>query len=86
MVQGQAGKGSARRPIRGNSNPHNSGGQTGGKMINERQKPYQTSKEEQELRWKLYEGRINFKEFERRYKKLIKAGKIIRSGRVQKDE
>ena len=54
--------------------------------INERQKPYQTTKEEQDLRWKYVDGLITFDEYERRYKELKKQGKIIRSGKVIKDE
>jgi len=50
--------------------------------INEFQKPYTTTREEQELRWKYADGLITFDEFERRYKKLLKAGKIKRNGRI----
>jgi len=38
----------------------------------------QTSQEEEELRWKLFEGAITFIEFEKRYAKLKREGKIYR--------
>ncbi len=45
------------------------------------QRPSQIGKEEENLRWALAEGRITFKEFEKRYNKLIRDGKIMRSGK-----
>ncbi len=48
-------------------------------------RPSGMSREEEELRWKLALGYISFDEFERRYKKLLKAGKIKRSGRIVED-
>jgi len=53
-------------------------------MINERQKPYQTTREEQLLRWDYAEGRITLEEFDRRYEKLKKQELIKRNGRVTK--
>jgi len=49
-------------------------------------RPCQTSREEQELREKYADGRISFARFEKEYKRLTKEGKIIRSGRVIRDE
>jgi hypothetical protein len=51
-------------------------------MINERQKPYQTTIEEQQLRWDYAEGKITLDEFDRRYERLKKRGKIRRNGKV----
>ena len=48
-------------------------------------RPSSTTREEEQLRWKLAEGRITFDEFERRYKELLRAGKIKRNGRVIED-
>jgi len=45
-------------------------------------RPRSTTREEEELRWKLATGHIKFDEFERRYKKLMEEGKIQRNGRV----
>ena len=42
----------------------------------------QTTREERNLRWKYANGGMTFKQFEAKYKKLLKAGKIVRSGRV----
>lgn len=50
--------------------------------INERQKPYQTTKGEQQLRWDYAEGKISVIEFNRRYERLKKQGKIRRNGKV----
>ena len=41
-------------------------------------RPTAVSPEEEDIRWKLAEGRITFDEFERRYKKLVRDGKIKR--------
>ena len=54
--------------------------------INEFQKPYTTTREEQNLRWKYANGGMTFAQYEKKYKQLLKAGKIKRSGRVVKDE
>ena len=53
-------------------------------MINEKQKPWAITQEELDLRFDCAEGRITLEEFERRYKKLMKQGKIKRSGRAVK--
>jgi hypothetical protein len=50
-----------------------------------KRRPESTTREEQELRWKYADRLITFDEFERQYKKLLKAGKIKRNGRVIKD-
>jgi len=55
-MNGQAGKGDARRPR-------------------------QISIEEERLRWKYACGGMTFAQFEKRYKQLVKEGKITRSGR-----
>jgi len=52
--------------------------------INEFQKPYSTTQEEQILRWARAKGEITERQFNMRYKKLLKAGKIIRSGKVER--
>lgn len=54
-------------------------------MNSEFQKPYQTTKEEQQLRWKYADGLITFREYRRRYKELLSEGKIIRSGKVVRE-
>jgi len=54
--------------------------------INERQKPYQITQEEQNLRWKYANGGMTFEQFEVRYKQLMREGKIRRSGRVIKND
>ena len=51
-------------------------------MIDERQKPYQTSQEEQALRWQYGQGKITLKEFDKQYAELLEQGKIIRSRKV----
>jgi len=53
--------------------------------INEFQKPYSTTQEEQDLRWKYSLGKMSFKEYEEQYRKLLKAGKIRRSGRTVRE-
>lgn len=45
-------------------------------------RPYSTSREERDLRDALAWHKITFKEFERRYKKLLEEGKITRNGRI----
>jgi hypothetical protein len=50
--------------------------------INEKQKPYQTTQEEQNLRWKYGRGKMTKKEFDVEYEKLKQAGKIKRSGKA----
>lgn len=50
-------------------------------MINEHQKPYQTTQEEQELRADCMYGKITLGEFNRRYEELKKRGLIRRNGR-----
>jgi len=52
--------------------------------INEFQKPYTITKEELNLRFDYAEGRITLKEFDKRYKKLLKQGKIVRDGKTIK--
>lgn len=51
-----------------------------------KRRPLQTSREENNLRWALYQGRIKFTEFERKYKELLKQGKIVRNGKVIKHD
>jgi len=41
-------------------------------------RPTLISPEEERLRWKLAYGKITFKEYERRYKQLVKQGKTKR--------
>ena len=53
-------------------------------MINEKQKPWAITQEELNLRFDYMKGRITLEEFERRYKKLMKKGKIKRDGKVLK--
>jgi len=45
-------------------------------------RPSQISREEEELRWKLAEGKITREQFVREYSRLLHEGKIIRGGRV----
>jgi len=51
-----------------------------GKGSNRR--PRGITKEEESLRWAYAFGKMSFDEFERRYNKLLKQGKIRRNGRV----
>ena len=51
-------------------------------QINERMKPYQTTQEEQSLRWSYGMGEITLEEFDIQYAELLKQGKIVRSGKV----
>jgi len=48
-------------------------------------RPSSITREEENLRWKLAFGHITFEQFERKYKELLKAGKIKRNGRVIKN-
>jgi len=41
-------------------------------------RPSAISREEEELRWLLYQKKITLKEYEKRYKKLKRQGKIYR--------
>jgi hypothetical protein len=52
--------------------------------MSERQKPWAITREELDLRWEYGEGNITLAEFNRRFKKLIRQGKIIRSGKAIK--
>ena len=49
-----------------------------GLPANSKATPSAISREEEELRWKLAFGKITFKEYEKRYKKLKRQGKIYR--------
>ena len=46
-------------------------------------RPPQISYEEEQLRWLLFEKKITFKQFERRYKQLEKEGKVYRKPRYK---
>lgn len=48
----------------------------------DKKRPRSTTREEHDLRWALALGRISFNEFEKKYKKLLKEGKIKRNGRI----
>jgi hypothetical protein len=48
-------------------------------------RPHTTTREEQDLRRRYATTRMTFKEFEAAYKKLMRQGKIKRSGRVIRD-
>jgi hypothetical protein len=54
-------------------------------QINEFQKSWAISQEELNLRWDYGKGKITLKEFDRRYKKLLRQGKIIRDGKVVRE-
>lgn len=56
-MHGEAGKGSARRPL-------------------------QTTREEYDLRCMLANGKIKFEEYNRKWNKLLREGKIKRDGKV----
>lgn len=45
-------------------------------------RPYSTTREERNLRDALAYGKISFTEYEIKYNKLMKQGKIKRNGRV----
>ena len=49
-----------------------------GLPANSKATPLATSREEENLRWLLAEGRITFKEYEKKYKQLKRQGKIYR--------
>ena len=53
--------------------------------INERQKPYRTTQQEQNLRWEYGQGNMSLEEFDIQYAELLKQGLIIRDGRVISD-
>ena len=48
-------------------------------------RPHTTTREEQDLRNRYATTRMTFKEFEAAYRKLMRQGKIKRSGRVVRD-
>jgi hypothetical protein len=50
----------------------------------DKRRPSSISRAEEELRWKLANGKISFATFEKRYKKMLQEGKITRDGRVVK--
>ena len=52
-------------------------------VINEQQKPYKTTQEEQSLRWEYGQGNMTLEEFNIQYAELLKQGKIVRDGKVQ---
>ena len=52
--------------------------------MNEFQKHYQTTLDEQVLRWEYGQGKITLATFKRRYEKLKRKGLIRRSGKVLK--
>lgn len=54
-------------------------------MINERQKPYQTTQEERDLRWEYGQGSMTLEEFNTQFEELKKQGKVIRDGKVVTD-
>jgi len=53
--------------------------------INERQKPYRTTQEEQSLRWSYGQEEITLEEFDRQYAELLKQGLIVRDGVIQNE-
>jgi len=53
--------------------------------INEKQKPWAITQAELDLRFDYAKGRITLSVFDRRYKKLLKQGKIIRDGKAVKE-
>ena len=53
-------------------------------MIDEKQKPWAITQEELNLRFDYAEGKITLKEFDKRYKKLLRQGKIVRDGKAIK--
>ena len=54
-------------------------------MINEKQKSWAISREELDLRFDYAKGRITLRQFNRRYKQLMKQGKIIRNRKTVKE-
>ena len=53
--------------------------------MNEKQKPWAITQEELSLRFDLKEGKITLRQLNRRYKQLIKQGKITRNGKAVKE-
>ncbi len=49
-----------------------------GLPANSKATPLATSQAEESLRWQLAKGEITFKEYEKRYRKLKRQGKIYR--------
>jgi len=49
-----------------------------GLPANSKATPSAISRAEEDLRWLLYQKKITFKEYEKRYKKLKREGKIYR--------
>jgi len=47
-----------------------------------KRRPSAISREEENLRWLLAEKKITFVEFETRYNRLLREGKITRNGRM----
>lgn len=47
-------------------------------------RPYSTTREERDLRDALAYGKITFAQFERKWNKLLKKGKIKRNGKIVK--
>ena len=54
-------------------------------QINEHMKSWAITQKELNLRFDYAEGRITLQQFNRRYKKLLRQGKIIRSGKAMKE-
>lgn len=48
----------------------------------DKRRPRSIGPEEERLRYALAFGKITFTQFERRYKQLLREGKIVRDGRV----
>ena len=53
--------------------------------MDEKQKPWAITQEELNLRFDLKEGKITLRQFNRRYKQLMKQGKIIRNRKTVKE-
>ena len=51
-------------------------------MVNERQKPYRTTQEEQTLRWEYGQGNVTLEEFNVKFEELKKQGLVVRDGRI----
>ncbi len=49
-----------------------------------KRRPSSITREEESLRWQLAFGKITFQQFEKKYKELLKEGKIKRNGRIIK--
>jgi len=54
-------------------------------VINEKQKPWAITREELNLRFDYAESKITLEEFKMEYKKLLKQGLIVRSGKVVRE-